>query len=431
MVEENGNFNETGSESFKIILSFIKWVFLGGLVGVLTGAVGAFFLKSLEYVTEFRMNNSWIIVLLPFGGAFVSWLYFRFGGKSLKENNLIIEKLNESEDEVPLRMAPLVLFGTIITHLFGGSAGREGTGVQIGASIAERIGRIFRLDKSESKIILMAGISGGFSSVFGTPMASTIFGMEVATLGSMNYIAILPCFVASFIGNLVTQTLGISHSHYSMGMVPEFSFLLIGKVMAIAILFGLTSRLFSITTHEFKELFRERFKKPWVKSFVGGVAVIGLTYVIGSREYLGLSIPMLSNSFIDAARPLDFAIKLLFTSVTLGAGFQGGEVTPLFVIGATLGSFLAGILNVPVSFFAALGLVGVFAGASNTPIAAVFMGIEMFGSDGAVFILMVCIISYLFSGHSGIYTSQRIHTSKSNLIRIPKNSNINSRYNKK
>lgn len=431
MEEENRSFDETRRESLKIILSFIKWVFLGGLVGLLTGAVGAFFLKSLEYVTELRMNTPWIIFFLPFGGAFVSWLYFKFSGKSLKGNNLIIEKLNDNEDEVPLRMAPLVLFGTIITHLFGGSAGREGTGVQIGASIAERIGKIFNLDKEDSKIILMTGISGGFSSVFGTPIASTIFGMEVATLGSMNYISILPCFVSSFIGNLVTQALGVSHSHYSMGVVPEFSFLLLGKVTIVAIVFGLTSRLFSMATHRFKRLFAGWFKNSVVKSFVGGAVVIALTYLIGSREYLGLSLPMLSGAFANVANPIDFAMKLLFTSVTLGAGFQGGEVTPLFVIGATLGSFLSRLLNVPVSFLAALGLIGVFSGATNTPIAAVFMGIEMFGSNGAIFILMVCVISYLFSGHSGIYTSQRIDTSKSNLINIPKNSYLNSRYNKK
>lgn len=419
------------NESLKITIFFVKWVFLGGLVGIFTGLVGAFFLKSLEYVTKVRMNTWWILFLLPFGGAFVSWLYYKFGGKSSKGNNLIIEKLNDNEDEVPLRMAPLVLLGTIITHLFGGSAGREGTGVQIGASIAERIGKIFRLDKADSRIILMAGISGGFSSVFGTPIASTIFGMEVAALGSMNYVAILPCFVSSFIGNFVTQTFGVSHSHYSMGVVPKLTFLLLGKVLIIAILFGLTSKLFSMTTHGLKKLFTSRFKNSALKSFIGGLAVIFFTYIIGSREYLGLSLPMLSKAFTNVSSPLDFIIKLFLTSVTLGSGFQGGEVTPLFVIGATLGSFLSSILNAPVSFFAALGLIGVFTGATNTPIAAVFMGIEMFGSDGAIFILMVCIISYLFSGHSGIYTSQLISTSKSSLINIDENSSINSRYTKK
>ncbi|AQS10870.1 chloride/fluoride channel protein [Clostridium saccharobutylicum] len=411
-------------------ISFLKWFLISAVVGSLTGSIMALFLKSLEFATDFRTDNPWILFLLPIGGALVSFLYSKYGKNSSKGNNLIIDKINTSKDHIPLRMAPLVFLGTFITHLFGGSAGREGTGVQIGSSIAESIGKLLKLDKMDTKIILMCGISSGFGSIFGTPLAGTIFGLEVAALGTMNYISLIPCFFSAFIGNLVTESFNVHHTHYSILQIPDITYIVVLKVIIAAILFGLASKLFSELTHKLKEVFSCHFENAAIKSFIGGIIIIAFTYIAGTRDYLGLSLPLMSDSFTGHVNPFTFLLKIIFTSFTLGTGFQGGEVTPLFVIGSTFGNALSSILNVSPSFLAALGLIGVFAGATNAPITSFVLGLEMFGSTGMEFMFMTCAISYLFSGHSGIYTSQKIGISKSRLIKVPKESTLAS-YRKK
>ena len=423
-------FFENSTISTILGISFLKWVFIGTIVGALTGIAATLFLKSLELATNLRVNNTWLLFLLPIGGAFVSFVYSRYGKNSLKGNNLIIDKINENADNIPLRMAPLVFLGTFITHLFGGSAGREGTGVQIGASISEGVGRLFKLDKIDTKIILMCGISSGFGSVFGTPLAGTIFGLEVAALGTMNYSGLIPCFTAAFVGNWVTEILGIHHSHYNILEIPDITFIVVLKVIFASILFGLISKLFSELTHKLKELFSCVFENTAIKSAVGGIIIIVLTYLVGTRDYLGLSIPLITASFTQQVSPLAFLNKIIFTTLTLGTGFQGGEVTPLFVIGSTFGNALSSILHISPSFLACLGLIGVFAGATNSPITSFILGIEMFGSQGSEYMFMTCAISYLFSGHSGIYISQKIGASKSKLIKIPKEATL-SHYRKK
>jgi len=423
-------FFENSTISTILGISFLKWVFIGTIVGTLAGIAATLFLKSLELATNLRVNNTWLLFLLPIGGAFVSFVYSRYGKNSLKGNNLIIDKINENADNIPLRMAPLVFLGTFITHLFGGSAGREGTGVQIGASISEGVGRLFKLDKIDTKIILMCGISSGFGSVFGTPLAGTIFGLEVAALGTMNYSGLIPCFTAAFVGNWVTEILGIHHSHYNILEIPDITFIVVLKVIFASILFGLISKLFSELTHKLKELFSCVFENTAIKSAVGGIIIIVLTYLVGTRDYLGLSIPLITASFTQQVSLLAFLNKIIFTTLTLGTGFQGGEVTPLFVIGSTFGNALSSILHISPSFLACLGLIGVFAGATNSPITSFILGIEMFGSQGSEYMFMTCAISYLFSGHSGIYISQKIGASKSKLIKIPKEATL-SHYRKK
>jgi len=405
-------------------ISFLKWVFIGIIVGSLTGSVIGLFLKSLESAINLRMSNPWLLFLLPFGGAFVSLLYSKYGKNSSKGNNLIIDKINQSSGDIPLRMAVLVFLGTIITHLFGGSAGREGTGVQIGSSIAERIGHTFKMDKIDTKLILMCGISSGFGSVFGTPLAGTIFGLEVAALGTMSYEGLIPCFTAAFVGNFITEKFGVNHIHYKVLDIPALTTSTVFKIVVAAILFGFVSKLFSELTHKLKEVFSKGFKNTAMKSMVGGFIIIALTYIIGTRDYLGLSLPLITDSFTKQVSPFATLCKIIFTSLTLGTGFQGGEVTPLFVIGSTFGNTLSGILHISPSFLAALGLIGVFAGATNTPITSFILGIEMFGSQGSEYMFMTCAVSYLFSGHSGIYISQKISASKSKLIHVPKDATL-------
>lgn len=401
------------------LLKYIaKWIVLSSIVGILCGCASAFFLKSLEYVTNIREENSFLLYLLPFAGAFISFIYFKYGLNSSKGNNLIIEQANGENESIPFRMAPLVLFGTITTHLFGGSAGREGTAVQMGGALSEFVGKIFKLNNLDRKVIIICGIAGGFSSVFGTPIAGTIFSIEVLALGIINHNSIFPALISALVGNIVTTSFNVHHTHYSIGSVPNLTYLLLIKVIIASALFGIVALTFSNLTHYLKTKVFSKFKNALVKSFVGGCIIILLVLLINTRKYLGLSLPLIENAFNGDVSPFTFLNKLIFTSITLGAGYQGGEVTPLFVIGSTFGSYLATILNTPIPFLAALGFIGVFCGATNTPIACFAMGIELFGSSAAIYLFIVCIISYLFSGHTGIYTSQKIGSSKPNFTSI-------------
>lgn len=409
-----------------IVAALLKWTVLGGLVGIFAGSASALFLTSLDWATCMRISHPWLLWLLPAGGALVSYLYLRFGKDASKGNNLILEQIHEGNGTIPFRMAPFVLFGTIVTHLFGGSAGREGTAVQMGGSLSEWIGNLLKLNALDRKVILMCGISSGFGSVFGTPLAGTVFGLEVLVIGFIRYEALLPCFIASFVGDKVTAAFGIHHIQYQMGTVPDFSMLLLMKVIMASILFGLAGLFFSELTHRLKALFAKVFKNPVIKSFCGGFIIIGMVYVCGTRDYLGLGIPLIQESFHASAAPFTFLLKTVFTSVTLGAGFQGGEVTPLFAIGSTLGSALAHYLQLSAPFLAAIGFISVFSGATNTPMACFIMGIELFGAEGAVYMFIGCMMSYLFSGHTGIYTAQRIGASKSKAVVIGENATLGS-----
>lgn len=382
---------------------------LAAIAGICTGTASALFLTSLEWATEASITHAWLLWLLPFGGALVSWMYMRYGKDAAKGNNLLLDRIYGSDAAVPLRMAPLVLFGTIITHLFSGSAGREGTAVQMGGSLAEHLSLRFKLSGAERKILLLCGISSGFGSVFGTPAAGAIFALEIAALGAVSLESILPVFLASYVGHYTTLAWGVHHLHYSMGSVPPPGGMLLLKIAGAALLFGLAALLFVTLTHRLKIWFTRLLPNPMVKSFVGGLIIIALVYIAGSRDYLGLGLPLLQHSFSEAVSPLAFLWKTIFTSFTLGTGFQGGEVTPLFVIGSTLGSALAQLLAVSVPLLAGIGLISIFSGATNTPVASFILGMELFGLHGYAWLYMLigCSIAYLCSGASGIYSAQR------------------------
>lgn len=388
----------------------LKWLVLGSIVGFLAGSASAFFLYSLGAVTELRLAHPWLLFLLPAGGALVSFLYRQYGQNSGLGNNLILEQIHGASGRVPLRMAPLVLFGTLVTHLFGGSAGREGTAVQMGGSLADGFGRLIRVDDDTRRLLLICGISSGFASVFGTPLAGTLFGLEVLAIGLIRHEALFPAFIAGLSGHMVTTLLWqMPHLHYAIGTVPPLSLLVLVKVALAAVLFGWISRLFSAMIHLVKAIFTRLLPNPVWKSAVGGLIIIAMVYLLGTRDYLGLGIPLIQNAFTsDALSPFAFLWKLLATVLTLGSGFQGGEVTPLFAIGATLGHTLSPLLQLHAPFLAALGFIAVFCGAANTPIACFIMGIELFGADAAVYLFVACLVSYLASGHTGIYGSQRI-----------------------
>ncbi|MBA3377934.1 MAG: chloride channel protein [Chloroflexia bacterium] len=397
-----------------------RWLIGGSLlavvIGVVTGLASALFLVTLDWATERQARSPWLLALLPLAGAGIAWAYAGIGKSAAGGNNLILDQIHalDGENRVPLRMFPLVLVATISTHLFGGSAGREGTAVQMGGAFAAWLARQYGLQGHHLRILLMCGISGGFSSVFGTPLAGTIFGMEVLALGGMRYDALIPCLVSAIAGDLTIRWLDVHHGLYAIGSpIPELSLSTVVPVAIAAVAFGLVSLLFSEATVGVERVAKQLVPHPVWRTFLGGFVVIAITLALGTRIYNGLSLPLLADAFSGGSVP-DFAFlfKLVLTAVTLGVGFKGGEVTPLFVIGATLGVTLSGPLGLEPDFLAALGFVAVFGAAANTPVACLIMGAELFGASGIVHVGIAVFIAYTVSGHRGIYHSQRVLAAK-------------------
>lgn len=390
-------------------LSYIfKWTLICILIGICIGSASAGFLISLDWATNFREHHTWIIALLPLGGLLIGFLYYYSGKEIERGNNLLIDTIHEPKKIIPFRMAPLVYLGTITTHLFGGSAGREGTALQMAGAIADQFSKPFRLTSSDRKTLLIAAISAGFSSVFGTPLAGALFGMEVVLIGKLKYNAIYPALAASVSADFVTGLWQVQHTHYQISFVPEISSMNLLYASTAGIIFGICAAAFSKSIHAVSRLFRSAIAFPPLRPFIGGIIVATAVWIIGTTKYIGLGIPTIIDSFDQQLPAYDFALKMLFTIVTLAAGFKGGEVTPLFFIGAALGNTLAYFIPLPVGLLAGMGFVAVFAGATNTPIACSIMAIELFGSECGIYVSVACVIAYLLSGHNGIYNRQLI-----------------------
>jgi H+/Cl- antiporter ClcA len=403
---------------FAVVRHTARWLFLGALAGILAGAASTVLLISLEWATKTRESHRWIITLLPLGGLAVGLLYHYFGRSVEGGNNLILDEIHTEvhigrRTTIPARITPLILLGTEITHLFGGSAGREGTAVQTGAALADQITRLLRrlpfsFSEHDRRTLLMAGISAGFGSVFGTPLSGAVFGLEVLTIGSVGYDAIFPCFIAAFVGDYTVHLLRVHHTIYAVTQSAPLNATTMLSSIAAGIAFGLTALLFARTTNAIARTFKCLIPYPPLRPFIGGTLVALAVFAIGTTKYIGLGIPTILAAFSQHLPRYDFAAKFAFTSLTLGAGFKGGEVTPLFFIGATLGNALSSILPLPSCLLAAMGFAAVFAGAANTPIAGSLMALELFGPEVGAFAAIACVTSYLFSGHHGIYHAQRL-----------------------
>jgi H+/Cl- antiporter ClcA len=400
--------------------TLVEWTLLGGLVGVACGIASAIFLIALERATRFRVEHEPIVYTLPIAGLVIGVLYDRYGKPVKGGNNLVIDTVHEGSAQIPLRMGPMVLVGTVLTHLFGGSAGREGTAVQMGASLADLIAHRFRVSARTRRQLLAAGIAGGFGSVFGTPVAGVVFGLEVVCLGSLEYDALFPALVASLVGDQVTRRLGVEHTVYPHPAALAVSPLVLAKWAAFAVAVAATAVVFVELTHGLKKVLERRI--PWLplRMAAGGLLVVGLWKLSGTDDYLGLGVPTIVRAFSDPHLPwFSFAAKLVFTAVTLSAGFLGGEVTPLFFVGATLGNVLGRVLGLPLDLAAGVGLAALFAAAANTPLALSIMAVELLGASVAPHVVVVSVVAYVLSGHRGIYPAQRLARRKAGEV-IPK-----------
>ena len=406
------NLKKSAEEQFRLLLDLARWIPISSLVGILSGSASALLLVSLELATNLRETHRWLIFLLGPAGLCVGYLYKYFGSSVEAGNNLILEEVHDPKAVIPVRMTPLILIGTFVSHLFGAAAGREGTAIQTGASLADQLTKPLRLMPRDRRILLMTGISAGFASVFGTPLAGAIFGIEVLAFGRLNYDAIAPCFIAAFVGDLVTKAWGAHHTIYTITAIPVLNVSGILSSMVAGVAFGLVAMAFAKTTHAVSHTARRLISSAPFRPFFGGIIITATVLLIGTTKYIGLGIPTIVTSFHAKLPVYDFAGKFLLTSITIGTGFKGGEVTPLFFIGSTLGNALSRILPLPSSLLTGMGFAAVFSGAANTPIASTLMAMELFGAEAGAYAGIACVVSYLFSGHSGIYHAQRVGRSK-------------------
>lgn len=391
-------------------IALLKWLLFAGLSGGIIGVVGAVFHMAIERATEFRLEAGWPLFLLPVAGLIIVWLYRVTDMQDDKGTEFIISSVRDGKN-LRLRTAPLIFIGTVLTHLTGGSAGREGAALQLGGSISNSVGRLLRLDEKDGRVITMCGMAAGFSALFGTPVAAAILSMEIVSVGVMYYSAIVPCVLSALIAKQVASFMGVGPSVFAVSAVPELSFLLIGKLILLGGLCGLVAVLFCAVMHYVPRLYGRVTSNPYLRVLLGSALVIGLSLLFG-RDYNGAGIDTINRALQGDARPEAFFLKMVFTALTLAAGFKGGEIVPAFFCGATFGCFYGALLGLSPSFAAAVGIISVFCGVTNCPLTSILLAYELFGGEGLHLYTLAIAVSYMLSGYSGLYHSQKIVYSK-------------------
>ncbi|WP_294156264.1 chloride channel protein [uncultured Clostridium sp.] len=392
------------------IATFFKWIIIAVMTGLVGGTVGSMFHLSVEFATKTRYEYPWILYLLPFGGLIIVFLY-KEGMNEDPGTNLVINSIR-TDGKVPFLMAPLIFIGTVITHLLGGSAGREGAALQLGGSIGSKIGNFIGLDEKDMHLVTLCGMSGVFAALFGTPLTATLFSMEVISVGIIYYSAFIPCIVSSLTAYAVSIYFGLEPVRFDLIVIPEVSLSNIIKVIILGSLCAVVSIIFCQLLHKSNKLFKEKIPNSYLRVFIGGSVIVILTLITGTRDYNGAGMEIISNALNGSARPEAFILKMIFTAVTIGVGYKGGEIVPTFFIGSTFGCVFGSMLGLNPCFGAAVGLVALFCGVVNTLITSIILSIELFGAGNIVMFAIACGVSYMESGYYSLYSSQKIMYSK-------------------
>lgn len=394
----------------KDITTFFKWIILAILTGVIVGGASSVFAGCIKGVTKFRTGNQWVFLFLPIAGLIIVFMY-QMLDKDDRGTNQVLSTIR-SKDDVPIKSAPLIFVATLLTHLTGGSAGREGAAIQFGGSIGNQLGRIVKLDEFDQHVMVMCGMSAAFSAVFGTPMAAAVFAMEVVSVGVMYYAALLPCVIASIIAAEFAAGLGIHPEVFNITNIPEITIENGLKMGVIAAGCGAVSIMFCIALKIVSKIYTKYLKNPYIRVFVAGCVVIVITIFLNTSDYMGAGSELIASAINGRARPLDFVWKIVLTAITMRAGFRGGEIVPGFCIGATFGCVCGQIIGFPPELAAAAGMVAVFCGITNCPVTSMLISFELFGFEGVSYYLIAISISYALSGYYGLYKDQTIVYSK-------------------
>ena len=413
------NMNEKKID-LKQSIDFIRILIYAAIAGLGAGVLGTLFTFSVNYVTQLRVNHPWLIYFLPIGGIVIVLLYklakYKDAGTDLVINSI------HSEPHLPVRIGPLIFISSVITHLFGGSAGREGAALQIGGSVGSFISKTLRLKEEDKKTLIMAGMSGCFSALFGTPLTAAILPLEVVHVGYMQYEALLPCAIASLVGHSVAIAMNLVEPMNHIGTVPNLDAITTIAVIGLSLLAGLVSRLFVFSLHKTHHIF-SMIENAYIRAIVGACIIIVLTLLVGNQDHNGVGPQMIERSLSGDVPIYAFLLKILFTAITLSAGYKGGEIIPSLIIGATLGSAFGTIFGLPAGLWAEVGMVAVFCGVTNCPITSLLIGFELFNFQASSFLLIAVAISYIVSGYSGLYKAQMIIFSKTSRTRIERNTN--------
>lgn len=391
--------------------TLVKWLFCSVVIGVIVGLVGTLFHHMLNLATDTRYEHPWFLLLLPAAGLIIVLLCRHTGAQAEKGTNLVIAAI-QSGERVPLRMTPLIIISTTLTHLFGGSAGREGAALQIGGSLGNYFAKLNRYDEKDTRIAIMCGMSACFSALFGTPMAAAVFSMEVISVGIMQYAALVPSVVAALIACHISEFTGLEGTHYDVTDIPALNTITGSKAIVLAIVFSIGSIVLCIALHKVSHLLESIFHNEYLRIVVAALIIIILRYVLNTTDYLGAGTDIIAAAFVESCAWYVCILKIIFTSVTLGGGFKGGEIVPTLFVGATIGSCLAPLIGLPVSLCAACGMVSVFCGVTNCPLTSLLLAIEMFGSSCSSYCILCIAVTYLLSGYFSLYNTQKIVYSK-------------------
>lgn len=393
------------------LILFLKWLIIASIVGIVVGAVSSSFAFCMNFVTEFRTSHPWIIYFLPLGGCFIVSLYAIFKYKNDRGTNLVLSTIH-AESDIPFKMAPLIFISTVTTHLFGGSAGREGAALQLGGSIGNQLGRWLHLDEHDTRVIVMCGMSAAFSAVFGTPIAAAIFSLEVVSVGIMYYAALMPCVFSSIIASAFSAKMGIDAENFDILKIPALHIVPCFKIILLAMLCALLSVVFCKLLHGTGDLFRKYIKNPYLRILFASATILLITKLLGTTDYLGAGIPVIDETIHTHVKPFAFFWKMILTALTLESGFKGGEIVPSFFIGATFGCVFGTLAGISPSLCAAAGMIALFCGVTNCPVTSLIISFELFGFEGVPYFMIAISVSYLLSGYYGLYADQTIVYSK-------------------